>query len=264
MKQIFVYKGSEITFLSDNDVMVNATEMAKAFGKRPVDWLRLPSSQRYIETLREVRFSHLTNDENPLVITVNGNYRDSREQGTWLHEDVALEFARWLSPSFAIWCNDRIKELMRHGATAMNPEDLLNPDFIINLATALKNERAEKEALQQQNHLQVLELQKAAPKVQYHDAVINSNSLVSITEMANELGFSSAIKLNKFLFKIGIIRKVNDTWALRAELSGRGLAKYKTITFTDSQGETRTRNHLYFTQAGRKYVHDYINKHQLL
>ena len=25
--------------------------------------------------------------------------------GTWFHEDVALEYARWLSPKFAIWCN---------------------------------------------------------------------------------------------------------------------------------------------------------------
>lgn len=32
--------------------------------------------------------------------------------GTWMHEDVALEFARWLAPAFAIWCNDRIKELL--------------------------------------------------------------------------------------------------------------------------------------------------------
>lgn len=29
-----------------------------------------------------------------------------------MHEDVALEFARWLDPIFAIWCNDRIKELI--------------------------------------------------------------------------------------------------------------------------------------------------------
>lgn len=29
-----------------------------------------------------------------------------------MHEDVAIEFARWLSPLFSIWCNDRIKELI--------------------------------------------------------------------------------------------------------------------------------------------------------
>lgn len=28
--------------------------------------------------------------------------------GTWMHEDVAIEFARWLSPAFTLWANDRI------------------------------------------------------------------------------------------------------------------------------------------------------------
>ena len=31
------------------------------------------------------------------------------------------KFARWLSPSFAIWCNKRIKELLQYGMTAMQP-----------------------------------------------------------------------------------------------------------------------------------------------
>ncbi len=39
--------------------------------------------------------------------------------GTWMHEDVALEFARWLSPAFAIWCNDHIKQMLTTGHTSM-------------------------------------------------------------------------------------------------------------------------------------------------
>lgn len=31
---------------------------------------------------------------------------------SWFHEDVAIEFVRWLAPAFAIWCNDRIKEIL--------------------------------------------------------------------------------------------------------------------------------------------------------
>lgn len=36
-----------------------------------------------------------------LIVTTNGG----QIQGTWMHEDVALEFARWLNPAFAIWCH---------------------------------------------------------------------------------------------------------------------------------------------------------------
>lgn len=85
--------------------MINATEMAKPFGKRPAKWLELPSTKTFLSPLCEVRKSDITN----LVVTAKGN-SGSFQQGTWMHEDVAMEFARWLSPGFAIWCNDRIKE----------------------------------------------------------------------------------------------------------------------------------------------------------
>lgn len=42
-----------------------------------------------------------------------------------MHEDVALEFARWLSPEFAIWCNDRIKDLFRQGVAVTDSTERL-------------------------------------------------------------------------------------------------------------------------------------------
>ena len=95
--------------------MINATEMAKPFGKRPVKWLELPSTKEFLSTMSEVRKSDIE-----FIKTVKGG---SNGGGcTWMHEDVALEFARWLSPAFAIWCNDRIKELLTTGSTATNNE----------------------------------------------------------------------------------------------------------------------------------------------
>lgn len=104
---LFNYNNTAITFSDQQgqNVMVNATQMAKAFGKRPIDFLRLPSTKEFINELTDVRKSHFDD----LVRTNKGG--DVKLQGTWMHEDVALEFARWLSPKFAIWCNDRIKEL---------------------------------------------------------------------------------------------------------------------------------------------------------
>lgn len=76
-----------------------------------------------------------------------------------MHEDVALEFARWLSPAFAIWCNDRIKELLTVGITATQPtlEAMLNnPDLVIGLATKLKQQREENERLALENKQQAV------------------------------------------------------------------------------------------------------------
>lgn len=107
--QVFQYNDNPVTFrLGSGDVMVNATEMAKPFGKRPAKWLELPATSQFIDALIAIRKS----DRSKLVKNVNG-------VGTWFHEDVALEFARWLSPAFAIWANDRIKDLLRTGAASM-------------------------------------------------------------------------------------------------------------------------------------------------
>lgn len=77
------YEGSKVTFSKGDDVMVNATQMAKTFGKRPVDWLRLPTSKTFLEELSKVRKSHFEK----LVKTQAGG----ANPGTWFHEDVAIE-----------------------------------------------------------------------------------------------------------------------------------------------------------------------------
>lgn len=87
----------------------NATVAAKRFGKRPVDWLRLPDTKRYLAALcrkAEVGKSHF-------VMATRGG--DTSRQGTWLHPKLAVAFARWLDADFAVWCDDQIDELLRTG-----------------------------------------------------------------------------------------------------------------------------------------------------
>ena len=143
--KVFSYNGSNISFNKGDEVMVNATEMAKPFGKSPKDFLKTEQTKRFIEALSEVK-KILSSDLVRVVYGDNG--------GTWMHEDEAMEFARWLSPAFSIWCNDRIKELLTVGMTAtpQTLEDMVNnPDLIISLATQLKKEREEKENLRLEN-----------------------------------------------------------------------------------------------------------------
>ncbi len=95
--KIFKYEQSEITFQTGENVMINATEMAKPFGKQPAEWLRLPSTISFLGALEAMGKSHRSEN----VQSING-------VGTWFHEDVAMEFARRLNPGFSIWCNGKI------------------------------------------------------------------------------------------------------------------------------------------------------------
>ena len=252
----FNYLGNAITFQRENgNVMANATEMAKPFGKQPSDWFRQKSTSEFLNALQAARGNPRMTD---YVLVINGN----TAPGTWVSEDVAMEFARWLSPVFAIWCNDRMKELLKYGATAVNPDDLLNPDFIIKLATELKTERARRELIEAREEAQREQLKLAAPKTQYFDEVLQSEALINTTVIAKELGMT-ANGLNKFLHEKGIVFLSGETWVLYAQHQNKGFTKTKTFPYTKENGEIGTRIHTYWTEKGRKAVHELVTSFKL-
>ena len=51
----YTYQGSEVTFSNGENVMVNATQMAKAFGKQPIYWLRTEQAQRMIDAIARLQ-----------------------------------------------------------------------------------------------------------------------------------------------------------------------------------------------------------------
>lgn len=130
----------------------------------------------------------------PLTGLVEIKQGGNSEQGTWMYEDVALEFARWLSPAFAIWCNDRIKELLQYGMTATQPtlEQMINnPDLVISLATQLKNEREEKARLEQEKKRLEDKTARQEPLVSFAQAAFKAEGKVDIGQAAKilNLGF---------------------------------------------------------------------------
>ena len=191
---VYDYKGSKISFANGKNVMVNATEMAKSFDKRPAKWLELPSTKEFLAALTAIRKS-----DTALIQTNSGGINGGG--GTWMHEDVALEFARWLSPAFAIWCNDRIKELLKYGMTATQPtldEMVNNPDLVIRMATQLKQEREEKARLEAENK-RIIE--ETVPAVTFTQAVSGSASSCLIGELAKLIDQNGYPMGEKRLFK---------------------------------------------------------------
>lgn len=257
MNQIFNYNGNNITFQFGNgNVMINATDMAKHFNKRPTDYLRTQSAIDLINAIA-VRQKCVTAD---LVRVVQGG----NSQGTWMHEDIALDFAQWLSVDFKLWCNDRIKELLKYGITATpnTIEALLaNPDTLIKTLEALKTERAEKERLQIQNQKQQEVLQLSAPKVDYYNQVLTSTSTYTTTLIAKELGMS-AICLNKKLSDLKVQYKQNEVWVLFSKYQNLDYTKTTTHSYTDSNGETKTSMLTVWTEKGRLFIHELLKQKQ--
>ncbi len=174
----YSFNSNEIAFLKGtegNGVMINATEMAKPFGKKCDDWLRTEQSKRMIKAISESK-----NCDSPdLVKVTHGD-----NGGTWMHEDVALVFAQWLAPEFYLWCNDRIKELLTKGVATTSNDD----EAILHAIQVLQKRVEESKARQKEleNHNAELEetIETNAPKVLFADTVACSNTSILVGELA--------------------------------------------------------------------------------
>ncbi|WP_210015035.1 KilA-N domain-containing protein [Pseudomonas palmensis] len=99
----FHYQGQAVRFNSEG--WINATDVAKRYGKKPAEWLRLPESVKYMDALAR----HLNVGESHLLV----RSAKGRSGGTWLNPKLAVSFARWLDVDFAVWCDLHIDALLR-------------------------------------------------------------------------------------------------------------------------------------------------------
>ena len=114
----------------------------------------------------------------------------------------AKKFKRWVT-------SDVLPSIRKHGMYATD-ELLDNPDLLIAAATKLKEERAAR-----------LEAEKQ------RDKLVHQNKLYTTSEIAKELGLSSATKLNNLLSEKKIQYKQNKTWLLYSKYSELDLVSIK-------------------------------------
>lgn len=244
---VYDYKGSQISFISGENVMINATQMAKPFGKRPNDYLSLPSTNQLLNAItRKYGIA-----ENQLVRTERGGLNP----GTWMHEDVALDFAQWLSVDFRLWCNDRIKDLLKTGVTTVSNDDEAIAYAMSVLQKRLEQARQEKVMLEQQNNYLTNEIKQVAPKVQYVNEVLQAPNTYTSTQMAKELNMRTAEQLHKALKEKGIMFKQSGQWMLTAKYCEKGYTKPRTTVYPRSDGSQGTNTITVWTELGRAFLH---------
>lgn len=204
--KIFSYNGNNVLFDIKDDVMVNATQLAKIYGKRPNDYLSLPATNQLINAItRKYGIA-----ENQLVRTERGGIAP----GTWMHRLIVVDFCQWLDIDLKLWCTEKLDELMRYGMTATQPtlEQMINnPDLVISLATQLKNEREEKARLEQEKKQLEDKTAKQEPYVSFAKTAFKAEGKVDIGQAAKILGMPFGRNtLFKKLKEMGILFKRNE------------------------------------------------------
>ena len=86
-----------------SDGYINATAMCQVAGKLLADYMRLKTTEAFLEELA----ADMGIPISELIQSVKGG---NGAQGTWVHPDVAVNLAQWLSPKFAVKVSRWVRE----------------------------------------------------------------------------------------------------------------------------------------------------------
>jgi KilA-N domain len=101
---------SEETIIAEFNIpvgYVNATQMCQSCDKLFADYARLKNSKAYWEALSADMGIPISG----LVISIKGG-NDKQAQSTWVHPEIAIDLAQWVSVEFRIWANRELKRLI--------------------------------------------------------------------------------------------------------------------------------------------------------
>lgn len=144
---------------------------------------------------------------------------------------------------FQDWvCEEVLPSIRKHGAYMTDDviqRTLTDPDYLIQLATVLKEEKQKR--LQAETKVAIL---------------THTNKTYTATEVAKEIGMRSANEMNKWLERLHVQYKVNDTWV--------PCAKYANLAWFEIKQEELDNGHIVYhrkiTGLDREGIIDLYNK----
>lgn len=170
----------------------------------------------------------------------------------------AKPFRKWVT-------SEVLPSIRKHGLYAT--EDLLaNPDLAIAAFTALKEERAKRQMLEQENTKQKELISSQAdtisvlePKASYCDMVLKAQNPITVTQIAKDYGMS-ATSFNKLLKELKVQYKSGSSWVLYQKYANNGYTKSSTFSLDNKSSVI----HTYWTQKGRLFLYDILKKNGTL
>jgi phage antirepressor YoqD-like protein len=169
--------------------------------------------------------------------------------------ESAKDFKRWVT-------SDVLPVIRKHGGYIAakadeTPEDIMARALVVAQAT-LERRAQLIQMLEGEKDLLTAENKKLAPKAEYTDKVLQSTNTYTMTQIAKELGLTSAISLEKKLHDAGIIFKQSGQWMLYAKYQGEGYTQARTHLFTRSDGTPDSNTITVWTEKGRAFIHQML------
>ena len=168
---------------------------------------------------------------------------------------TAKKFKRWVT-------SEVLPSIRKHGMYATD-ELIANPDIAIAAFQALKEEREQRQLLQFECNKQKQIIGELKPKADYTDIILQSKSLVTVTQIAKDYGMSGTA-MNEMLHNYGVQYKQSGQWLLYSKYHNNGFTHSETVTITHSDGRTGTVMNTKWTQKGRLFIYNLLKSYGIL
>lgn len=165
----------------------------------------------------------------------------------------AKAFKRWVT-------HEVLPTIRKHGAYMTDEvlkEALTSPDFLIKLATELKEEREKRIALEIDNNIKAQQIGELKPKADYVDKILKSKSLMNVSQIAKDYGMS-ATKFNKILHELKVQYKQAEQWLLYSKYHDKGYTHSETFDFENKNGINETKLTTKWTNKGRLFLYNLL------
>lgn len=242
--ELEVFKNEEfgtVRTLSEGDsVLFCASDVAKALGytnprKAVGDHCKAVTKRDIVTETRGAQTASFIPEGDVYRLIVRSKLPSAEKFEKWVFDDV-------------------LPTIRKHGAY-MTQETLenaiLNPDYLLKIVTALKEETDKRRVLEQENSEQKQLIVEMKPKVTYCDMVLKSKDLIPVTQIAKDYGMS-ATSFNKLLHNLKIQYRSGDCWVLYQKYANMGYTKSSTYPV----GEEKSIIHTYWTQKGRLFLYE--------
>ncbi|ANT43393.1 antirepressor [Lactococcus phage 50902] len=234
------------------NILFSAEQVAKSLGFEKIE-------TRNGRTTKSIRWSRV----NSYLPQLSGEIG----KGSFISEPMVYKLAfkanNAVSEKFTDWLAVEVLPTIRkHGAYMTNEvieKTLTSPDFIIQLATKLKDEQEARLELEKENSQLSLDLAEANKKLPFLEWALQTKGLVTPTIIAKKYG-KTAIWLNDWLHKQGVQFKQGKCWVLYKKYDDKG--------YSDTIFSPTDIDHLHpsmkWTVKGMKFIYELLKENGYL
>lgn len=201
---------NDVSVRFNEEGWLNATHLAEKYGRDLSHWVRSQETVTYINALKSAK---------------NAEYietRRGRTGGTWLHPKLAVVFARWLDPAFAVWCDSQIDDIVRGKSVLTNTDTHLQKVMAVVAGTVdiLSKIPGIKMDILGANSITLIEQQTGVDLQQMRLALPGRSTRdvpMNVTELAHVAGVDGPRRMNRLLADCGLQSFENGRWVPTAE-----------------------------------------------